>query len=193
MLLNPGLKGRDIRDAFDTDEYGILLVVNKFQTGFDQSLLCGMYLDRRLGGVPAVQTLSRLNRAYAGPFGVKGTTFVLDFVNDSAEILEAFQVYYETASLEDFTDPNLVYNLRAKLDATGHYDEFEVDRVAAAEMNPKARQSELAAAIFPVADHLVCRFREARQRWKDAGEQGDEASKEDAHAEMGSCSCSKGT
>ncbi len=191
-LLNPGLKGRDIRDAFDTDEYGILLVANKFQTGFDQPLLCGMYVDRRLGGVQAVQTLSRLNREYAGPFGVKDTTFVLDFVNDSAEILEAFQVYYETSSLEDVTDPNLVYNLRAKLDATAYYDEFEVDRVAAAEMNPRARPSELQAAIHPVADRLVRRFKEARQRWKDAVERGDEASKEDAHAEIEALQLFKG-
>jgi type I restriction enzyme R subunit len=182
--LNPGLKGRDIRDAFATDEYQILLVANKFQTGFDQKLLCGMYVDRRLDGIQAVQTLSRLNRSYSGAFGVKDTTFVLDFVNDGDAILAAFQTYYETARLEDVTDPNLIYNLRAKLDATGYYDEFEVDRVARVELNPKARQSELQAAIFPVADRLVRRFQEARQRWKDAVEQNDDAVKEDAHAEM---------
>jgi type I restriction enzyme R subunit len=92
-------------------------------------LLCGMYVDKRLAGIQAVQTLSRLDRAYSGPFGVKDTTFVLDFMNDSAEVLEAFKAYYTTAELEDVTEPNLVYNLRQKLDATGYYDEFEVDRV----------------------------------------------------------------
>ena len=183
LMLNPGLKGRDIRDAFATEEYQILLVANKFQTGFDQPLLCGMYVDRRLDGIQAVQTLSRLNRSYSGPFGVKDTTFVLDFVNDGIEILAAFQTYYETAKLEDVTDPNLIYNLRAKLDATGYYDAFEVDRVAAVELNPKARQSELEAAIFPVADRLVRRFKEARQRQKDAEERKNSAAKEDAHAE----------
>ena len=113
--LNPNLRGRDIRDAFDTDEYQVLLVANKFQTGFDQPLLCGMYVDRRLDGIQAVQTLSRLNRAYSGSYGVKDTTYILDFANDADAILKAFQTYYETAQLEDVTDPNLIFNMRAKL------------------------------------------------------------------------------
>ena len=74
--LNPNLRGRDMREAFATDEYQILLVANKFQTGFDQPLLCGMYVDKRLAGIQAVQTLSRLNRAYNGPFGLKDTTYI---------------------------------------------------------------------------------------------------------------------
>ena len=111
--LNPNLKGRDIREAFKTDEYQILLVANKFQTGFDQPLLCGMYVDKRLAGIQAVQTLSRLNRAHPG----KDTTYVLDFVNEAEDVLEAFKTYYSTAQLAATTDPNLVYNLRAKLDA----------------------------------------------------------------------------
>ena len=73
--LNPNLKGRDIREAFKGEEYQILLVANKFQTGFDQPLLCGMYVDKRLAGIQAVQTLSRLNRAYPG----KDTTYVARF------------------------------------------------------------------------------------------------------------------
>jgi type I restriction enzyme R subunit len=101
--LNPGLNGRDIRDAFKGEEFQILLVANKFQTGFDQPLLCGMYVDRRLAGIQAVQTLSRLNRSYPG----KGTTYVLDFVNSSEEVLAAFKTYYDTAELEAVTDPNL--------------------------------------------------------------------------------------
>jgi type I restriction enzyme, R subunit len=108
-----------MREAFDADEYQILLVANKFQAGFDQPLLSGMYVDKRLGGIQAVQTLSRLNRSYTGPFGVKDTTYVLDFVNEAAEILLAFKTYYTTAQLENVTDPNIVYNLRAKLDAAG--------------------------------------------------------------------------
>lgn len=67
-----------------------MLVANKFQTGFDQPLLCGMYVDKRLAGITAVQTLSRLNRAYDG----KDTTYVVDFVNDPEEILAAFKTYY---------------------------------------------------------------------------------------------------
>jgi hypothetical protein len=86
-MLNPNLKGRDIREAFKGAEYQILLVANKFQTGKDQPLLCGMYVDKRLAGIQAVQTLSRLNRAHPG----KDTTYVVDFVNDTAEVLAAFK------------------------------------------------------------------------------------------------------
>ena len=183
--LNPNLRGRDIRDAFDTDEFQVLLVANKFQTGFDQPLLCGMYVDRRLDGIQAVQTLSRLNRSYSGTYGLKDTTYVLDFVNDGDEILKAFQTYYTTATLEDVTDPNLVYNIRAKLDATGYYDEPEVDRVVTAETRAQGkRQSELVAAITPVADRLVRRYRAARERRKLAEAQGDQSGVQDAKEEM---------
>ena len=78
-LLNPNLKGCDIREAFQGGEYQILPFANRFQTGFDQPLLCGTYLDKRLAGIQAVQTLSRLNRANPG----KTTTCVLDFVNEA--------------------------------------------------------------------------------------------------------------
>ena len=84
-LCGVNLRSRDIAEAFKGDEYQILLVANKFQTGFDQPLLCGMYVDKRLGGIQAVQTLSRLHRCYAGKFGVKDTTYVLDFINDADE------------------------------------------------------------------------------------------------------------
>ena len=168
--LNPNLNGRDIRDAFKGDEYQILLVANKFQTGFDQPLLCGMYVDRRLAGIQAVQTLSRLNRAHPG----KDTTYVLDFVNSSEEILAAFKTYYETAELEGVTDPNLVYDLRAKLDAAGHYDDFEVDRVVAVEMNPKAKQGDLIAALEPVADRLLKRFKQAQEKLRTAQAKKDD-------------------
>lgn len=155
--MNPTLRGRDIRDAFATPDFQILLAANKFQTGFDQPLLCGMYVDKRLAGVQAVQTLSRLNRAHPG----KDTTFVLDFVNDPDEILAAFRTYYDTAELEGVTDPNLVFDLRAKLDATGVYDNNEVDRVVRVEMDPNASQGQLAAALEPVADRLLKRYKRA--------------------------------
>jgi type I restriction enzyme R subunit len=160
--LNPNLKGRDIREAFKGPEYQILLVANKFQTGFDQPLLCAMYVDKRLAGIQAVQTLSRLNRAYPG----KDTTYVVDFVNDPEEILEAFKTYHTTAALATTTDPHLVYNLRAKLDAAGHYDDFEVNRVVEVEYTPgsqSARQSQLEAALAPVADRLLKQYAQARQ------------------------------
>jgi len=162
--LNPGLKGRDIRDAFATDEFQILLVANKFQTGFDQPLLCGMYVDKKLAGIQAVQTLSRLNRAYKGPYGLKDTTYILDFANAPDEVLAAFQTYFETAQLAGVTDPELIFDLRAKLDSAGHYDDFEVERVALVELNPKATQAQLIAAIEPVADRLLKRFKAAEDK-----------------------------
>ena len=179
-LLNPDLRGRDIRDAFAGDEHSILLVANKFQTGFDQPLLCGMYVDRRLAGIQAVQTLSRLNRAHPG----KDTTYVLDFVNSEAEILDAFRAYHTTAELAGVTDPNLVYDLRAKLDAMGFYDDFEVDRVVTVEMNPKATQGDLVAAVEPVADRVVKRYKAARERLLTAKEHKDEKAAQEAQDEL---------
>ena len=167
--LNPNLKGRDIREAFKGDEYRILLVANKFQTGFDQPLLCGMYVDKRLAGIQAVQTLSRLNRAHPG----KDTTYVLDFVNDPAEVLASFKAYHTTAELSATTDPNLVFDLRAKLDAAGHYDDFEVDRVVAVEMKFDAKQSELVAALAPVQDRLMKRYKAAQARHREAAGRGE--------------------
>jgi type I restriction enzyme R subunit len=178
--LNPNLKGRDIRKAFEGDEYQILLVANKFQTGFDQPLLCGMYVDKRLAGIQAVQTLSRLNRAYKG----KDTTYVLDFVNDTVEILAAFKSYHTTAQLSATTDPNLVYNLRAKLDAAGHYDDFEVERVVAIELDPKSKQSELVAAISPVQDRLLKRYRAAQEVFQAATAKDDAVAAKVAQEEL---------
>lgn len=169
-VLNPDLRGRDIREVFKEPDYHLLLVANKFQTGFDQPLLCGMYVDKMLGGIQAVQTLSRLNRAYPD----KDTTYVLDFVNEPAEILKAFKTYYETAELESVTDPHLVYDLRAKLDAAGCYDDFEVERVVAVEMNPAGTQKQLEVAIAPVADRLLKRYSAAKAA-KEAADAAQDA------------------
>lgn len=169
-LLNPGLRGRDIREVFKGQGYHLLLVANKFQTGFDQPLLCGMYVDKMLGGIQAVQTLSRLNRAHPG----KDTTYVLDFVNEPGDILKAFKTYYETAELEAVTDPHLVYDLRAKLDASGCYDDYEVDRVSQVDLDPNGTQKQLDAAIAPVADRLLKRYKAAQQEKVAAEEKHDD-------------------
>jgi type I restriction enzyme R subunit len=177
--LNPNLKGRDIREAFKGSEYQVLLVANKFQTGFDQPLLCGMYVDKRLAGIQAVQTLSRLNRAHPG----KDTTYVLDFVNDTVDVLAAFKTYHTTAELSSTTDPNLVYNLRAKLDAAGHYDDFEVDRVVEAELKG-VKQSELVAALAPVEDRLMKRYKAALAALTVAKDKTDDAAIKSAQDEL---------
>ncbi|MBY5442718.1 type I restriction endonuclease subunit R [Rhizobium leguminosarum] len=178
--LNPGLAGRDIREAFKLPDYHILLVANKFQTGFDQPLLCGMYVDRRLAGIQAVQTLSRLNRAHPG----KDTTYVLDFVNAGDDILAAFRTYFETAELDNVTDPNIVLDLKAKLDGLGYYDEFEVNRVVDAELSPRSKQSDLVAAITPVADRLLRGFRNAQERQRVAQASKDQRAEKVAKDEM---------
>jgi type I restriction enzyme R subunit len=172
--LNPKLGGQDIRTAFKGTDYQLLLVANKFQTGFDEPLLCAMYVDKRLGGIQAVQTLSRLNRCYPG----KDQTYVVDFVNDPADILAAFKPFYETAELSGVTDPYIVNELKAKLDGQALYDTFEVDRVVNVALKGKrAKPSELDAATTPVASRLLKAYAEAKKAFETAG--GD-ASKEKA-------------
>jgi type I restriction enzyme R subunit len=154
--MNPGLNGRSLPTAFKTSKYQIMLVANKFQTGFDQPLLVAMYVDKKLSGVTAVQTLSRLNRTARG----KDATFVLDFVNDPQEILEAFQPYFRDAQLSAVSDPNVVTDLKDKLDASGIYEEHEVDAAAAVEVFGKGNNA-LAAAVAPGKERFATRYRAA--------------------------------
>jgi type I restriction enzyme R subunit len=143
------VKGQEPSEAFKEDEYRILLVANKYQVGFDQPLLHTMYVDKRLSGVLAVQTLSRLNRMYPG----KEDTFVLDFVNKPEEILASFQPYYRTAQLEEVTDPNLVHELMTKLNKAGVYFWSEVETFAEAFFNPKVKtQGALHGVLKPAFD-----------------------------------------
>lgn len=183
-LLNPNLRGRDIREAFATEEYQILLVANKFQTGFDQPLLCGMYVDKRLAGIQAVQTLSRLNRSYHGEHGKKDTTYILDFANEPEDVLASFKAYYKTAQLSGVTEADLVYDLRAQLDATGYYDDYEVNRVVEVELSPRATQSELSAALEPVADRMLKRFKAAKAAWEVARAKQDAKAEKEAKHEI---------
>ncbi len=161
--LNPMLKGKNIREAFSSQngqrgDYSILLVANKFQTGFDEPLLCGMYVHKRLDGIAAVQTLSRLNRAYSG----KDTTYIVDFVNDPEDILKAFRQYYETAELEGVTDPNIIFGLRAKLDALDFYTDEDINRVAELSLTG-GKQSALDGILRSIADHLLSEFHRAKK------------------------------
>ena len=152
--LNTGLRGRSLPVAFATDDFQILIVANKYQTGFDQPLLCAMYVDKRLSGVTAVQTLSRLNRTY--PSAGKDTTYVLDFVNDPAEILASFKPYYREATLEEETDPDIVHDLQAKLDASGIYTEAEVEAFIAAYL--AGRHGAMSAPLKAAADRFNTRY-----------------------------------
>ncbi|MGG5173044.1 type I restriction endonuclease subunit R [Pseudarthrobacter sp. J1738] len=156
LNMNPGLKGRTLPQAFSTDEYKIMLVANKFQTGFDQPLLVAMYVDKKLSGVTAVQTLSRLNRTAIG----KDQTFVLDFVNDPAEILASFQPYYREATLEGVSDPNVVHDLQGKLDAAQIYLESEVDGLVDAYVREEGNNA-LSKWVSPAKSRFNTRHNEA--------------------------------
>jgi type I restriction enzyme R subunit len=160
--MNPGLKGRDLRDAFATDEYNVLLVANKFQTGFDQPLLVAMYVDKRLSGVAAVQTLSRLNRVAPG----KDQTFVLDFANTAEDIVEAFEPYYEATTLADVADPNIVHETMNKLDAAGIYQESEINGLVDDYLAHKGHEA-LNKWVTPARD----RFRDRQRQAKECSDQ----------------------
>jgi len=146
--MNPNLNGRDMRKAFDTNDYQIMLVANKFQTGFDQPKLVAMYVDKKLGGVDCVQTLSRLNRTYAG----KEQTFVLDFYNEADEIKEAFEPYFKSTEIEDVTDPNIVYELEMKFEGNGIFGRQDIENFAEVFFNPRVNQAKMTSAIKPAVD-----------------------------------------
>jgi len=169
--MNPGLKGRDLRDAFDTDEYQVMIVANKFQTGFDQPKLCAMYVDKKLGGVDCVQTLSRLNRTFPG----KEDPFVLDFVNNPEDVLAAFKPYYRTAELEDVSDPNLIYDLEDKLKGEKIFYWTEVEAFSDAFFDPNQTQDKLSYHTRPAVDRYRDRYRTAVQAIKDANRDEREA------------------
>ncbi|SNU01146.1 type I restriction enzyme, R subunit [Ruaniaceae bacterium KH17] len=153
--MNPG--AGDLRTAFRGDAYKVMIVANKFQTGFDQPLLCAMYVDRRLSGVTTVQTLSRLNRTYRTPSGqVKDTTMIVDFVNVPEQIQADFEPYFTDAFLETATDPNLVHDTASKLDAAGIYESGDIDAVADAWVKKKGNQA-LDSAFAPAVQRFTAR------------------------------------
>lgn len=156
------LDGLSIPEALDGDHYQVLIVANKYQTGFDQPKLCAMYVDKRLDGVQAVQTLSRLNRIYPNK-----KTFILDFVNDPQDVLDAFLPYYRTATLTDVTDPNQLHTLQAKLDNAGIYTDAEVVAVSDAYQKPGVKQATLQGLLAPLVDRF-------RQRWQAAAQGSEE-------------------
>jgi type I restriction enzyme R subunit len=125
--MNKGIGVKELPERFDSEEYNVLLVADKYQTGFDQPLLHTMYVDKKLGGVQAVQTLSRLNRRAAG----KSDTFVLDFRNDREEIYESFKPYYETVDMGEMPEPQRLYTLHHELCETGVFRDEEVQAFCA--------------------------------------------------------------
>lgn len=164
--MNPGLKGRDMRKAFDSDDYQVMIVANKFQTGFDQPKLCAMYVDKKLGGVECVQTLSRLNRTY--PSKAETGTFVLDFFNEPQDILDAFQPYYQTAELADVSDPDLVFDLYDKLRAAGIFQWQEVEQFCSAFFVKSKSNAAIANICKPAVERWSGRYKSAVAAYKQA-------------------------
>lgn len=149
----PGMNGfpeAQTAKTFEQPEYRFLIVANKFQTGFDQPLLHTMYVDKKLGGVNAVQTLSRLNRTYPDKKG----TMVLDFANGADEIKAAFERYYETTLLSEATDPNLLYEVQTRLRAFPVYADADVAAFAKVYFDLKASQDRLYAVLASVVAHF---------------------------------------
>ncbi|ABM39988.1 type I restriction endonuclease subunit R [Polaromonas naphthalenivorans] len=164
--MNAGIKGQEPSDAFKEEVYRVLLVANKYQTGFDQPLLQAMYVDKRLSGVMAVQTLSRLNRMAPG----KEDPFVLDFVNKPEEILASFKPYFRTAEVEAVTDPNIVHELQVKLDKAKVYVPNEIEQYAKAFFDPKCKQASLMYILKPAKDRFYdLEDEDAEQFRKDLG------------------------
>ena len=142
---------RQTAAEFEKPEYRFLVVANKFQTGFDQPLLHTMYVDKKLGGVNAVQTLSRLNRTHPGKPGA----MVLDFANEAEEIRKAFEPYYETTLLSEETDPNLLYEVQGRLLDFSVFLAGDVETVARLYFDPKTTQDRLYAALEPARRRFV--------------------------------------
>lgn len=154
--MNQGIREGELAERFATDEYQVLLVADKYQTGFDQPLLHSMYVDKRLAGIQAVQTLSRLNRTH--PY--KEDTFVMDFVNDREEIFKAFKQFYEGAEMGEEVDAAQLYELQAKLNNQGIYLLSEVEQFAEIYFKPKQKQNTADhRAINALLDPAVDRFR----------------------------------
>ncbi len=164
--MNGGIREAALPEQFATSDYQVLLVAEKYQTGFDQPLLHTMYVDKQLAGIHAVQTLSRLNRTHP----LKEDTFILDFYNDREEIREAFQQFYEGAVLGEEAEPEQLYQIKSELDASGVYLQAEVDRFCEIFFMPKQKQSKADhQAMNAALDPAVSRFK-ILQKENDAEE-----------------------
>lgn len=157
------IKENALPAAFHTDDFGMLIVAEKYQTGFDEPLLHTMFVDKKLSGVKAVQTLSRLNRTMRG----KHDTFVLDFVNSAEDIQKSFEPYYEETVLEKETDPNVIYDLKNTLDEFHVYSETEIIKFAELFYSSSVQESgdlgRLQSQIKPALD----RYKNLEKEQKD--------------------------
>ena len=158
-----GIKESQLKATFHSDEYHMLIVAEKYQTGFDEPLLHTMFVDKKLSGVKAVQTLSRLNRTTRG----KDSTFVLDFVNNAEDIQKSFEPYYEATVLEQATDPNVLYDLKNTLDKYRIYTQMEIDAFAdlyySADEQDAKTMGKLSSILVPAHDRYLAANEEDSQ------------------------------
>jgi len=165
--MNNGIKEKELPETFAKPGYHVLLVAEKYQTGFDQPLLHTMYVDKRIAGIQAVQALSRLNRTHP----LKKDTFVLDFVNDPKEIQEAFRQYYEGSIMGEEVDPDRLYEVKSELDASGIYLQEEVASFAKIFFAPKRRQSPSDHKnMNAILDQAVARFQVLQEQAEEEAE-----------------------
>jgi type I restriction enzyme R subunit len=147
-----------IPEGVKDPRYRILIVSNKFQTGYDEPLIHSMYVDKTMGGLQCVQTLSRLNRKTSG----KTDTFVLDFVNEPKDIYQSFKDYYENTMLEEETDPNRLYTLQNDIEGTYLFTKFEVDEFSNIFYNPNTPQEQLQ----PILNRVVDKWKEIQDEYQ---------------------------
>lgn len=151
--------------TFHSDEYHMLIVAEKYQTGFDEPLLHTMFVDKKLSGVKAVQTLSCLNRTTRG----KDSTFVLDFVNSANDIQKSFEPYYEATVLEQATDPNVLYDLKNTLDKYRIYTQTEIvafaDLYYSADDQDAKTMGKLSSILIPAHDRYFAANEEKIRRY----------------------------
>ena len=168
--MNNGVREAELPEQFATKEYQVLLVAEKYQTGFDQPLLHTMYVDKQLAGIQAVQTLSRLNRTHPN----KEETFILDFSDSREDIQIAFQQFYQGATLGDEAQPAQLYEIKSELDESGVYLQEEVGRFSAIYFTPKQKQSAsdhkaMNAALDPSVDRYKALYEhdaEEAEEWR---------------------------
>lgn len=123
-----GFAESKLPEMFDTEKYQVLIVANKYQTGFDQPKICAMYIDRKLDGLQCVQTLTRANRIYPGKSA--DSIYILDFANDIEDIREAFKKYFDVTELESLTNPEQIYELKSLIMDSGFVDQNSIDEFA---------------------------------------------------------------
>ncbi|MDD3626918.1 MAG: type I restriction endonuclease [bacterium] len=154
---------KELPEKFATKEFQVLLVADKYQYGFDQPLLHTMYVDKKLSGVKAVQTLSRLNRIYPG----KEDTFVLDFANDRQTIIDSFQPYYEMTMMSETTNPNHLYDLKNLTDAAQVYYQTEVNGFAKIFYKPGTSSVKDQGRLYGFIDPAVDRYKALEEKQQD--------------------------